>query len=96
MKQQKEVNRRKRKLPGMISREVFNLPRGSIYILADLWKAKRPLSISQIAERNGIAWKTANEHINTLKERGFIKITKTVRRTYCQIKKEFMDSIGSF
>ena len=94
MKKEKgKVNWRTRKGPGMIPRKAYGLSNGAIHILADLWKAKRPLSVSQIAERNGVAWKTANDHIESLKERGLIKTNKSVRRTYCEIKKEFIQSI---
>lgn len=92
-KSKKKVNSKKKQLPRMIPRKAFGLSNGAIHILADLWKAKRPLSVSQIAERNNIVWKTANEHVKSLKKRGLIKTKKSVRRTYCEIKKEFMQSI---
>ena len=92
-KSKKKSNLKKRKTPKMIPRKAFGLSNGAIHVLADLWKAKRPLSVSQIAERNNIVWKTANDHVESLKKRGLIKTKKSVRRTYCEIKKEFMRDI---
>ena len=71
------------------------LTRNSKIILADLFKAKRPLSIKKIAERNSIAWKTANENIIRLEKRGAIKCRRTIRKTSCdlteQLRKELKD-----
>jgi DNA-binding transcriptional regulator GbsR (MarR family) len=60
------------------------LSKTSIDILADIVKAKRPLSVSKIAERTGFSWKTTNEHIKKLKTRRLIECNKTKRRNYCK------------
>ncbi len=54
------------------------LTRNSKIILADLFKAKRPLSIQQISKRNKIAWKTASDNAKKLEVRKLIdcKFTK--------------------
>ena len=49
------------------------LTRNSKIILADLAKAKRPLSIKQISERNKIAWKTASDNSKILEKRNLIR-----------------------
>ena len=64
------------------------LTRNSKLILADIFRAKRPLSIKQIADRNKIAWKTANENIKKLEGRGAIKCKRTIRKTSCNLTKE--------
>lgn len=64
------------------------LTRNSKIILADIFRAKRPLSIKQIASRNNIAWKTANENIRRLEKRGAIKCRRTIRKTSCDLTKE--------
>ncbi len=46
------------------------LPRNAKIILADLARARRPLSVRKIAERNKIAWKTASDNIGRLERRG--------------------------
>lgn len=63
------------------------LTRNSKIILADLLRARRPLSIKKIAERNNIAWKTANENIRKLEKRGAIKCNRTIRKTSCDLTK---------
>jgi len=64
------------------------LTRNSKIILADLFRAKRPLSIKRIAERNGLAWKTANDNIKRLETRKAVKCKRSIRKTSCQITKE--------
>ncbi len=49
-----------------------SLTRNSKIILADLFMAKRPLSVRKIAERNKIAWKTASDNLKKLERRGLV------------------------
>ena len=49
------------------------LTRNSKIILADLARARRPLSIKQISERNRIAWRTASDNTIKLEKRKLIK-----------------------
>lgn len=64
------------------------LTKNSKLILADLFRAKRPLSISRIAERNRVTWKTADNSIKRLESKGFVNCKRSVRRTYCTVSRE--------
>ena len=66
------------------------LPRRGIKILANLCKAKRPLSIKSISERTEMSWKTVDDHIKTLEKRKLIKCERSKRRTYCTVNKEVL------
>jgi len=46
-------------------------------IIADLARAKRPLSINQLASRNSLAWKTVSENAQILEKRKIIKCNFT-------------------
>ncbi|MEK6927098.1 MAG: hypothetical protein AABX11_01565 [Nanoarchaeota archaeon] len=61
------------------------LPNNALRILADLTKARRPMSIKQIADRNNVYWKTANENIKKLETRKLILCSHGTRRNYCKI-----------
>lgn len=63
----------------------MELTRNSKIILADLVRAKRPLSIRQIAQRNNVAWKTAKDNVDKLKRRGAVNCKITKRKTYCEV-----------
>lgn len=70
------------------------LTRNSKIILADLFRARRPLSIKKIAERNDIQWKTANKNISLLEKRRLVSCSRTTRRTYCQVNKNIRKMFG--
>ena len=69
------------------------LTRNSKLILADMIRARRPLSVRSIASRNNVAWKTASNNIKALKTRGLVSCKVSKRRTYCMpsnnVKKSF-------
>ncbi len=69
------------------------LKRNSILILANMIKAKRPLPVRKIAERNNISWKTANDNIKILEKRGLVKCEKSKRRNYCQVSKRLLEEL---
>ena len=71
----------------------IRLTRNSKLIIADLFRAKRPLSIKKIAERNGIAWKTANENIKRLERRFIVKCDRTRRKTSCKLTKRAIEDL---
>lgn len=71
-----------------------HLTRNSKLILADLFRARRPLSIKRIAERNRMAWKTANENIRRLEGRGVVKCKRSVRKTSCSITPKVRKRLG--
>ena len=71
------------------------LPRNAKIILADLYRARRPLSIKRIAERNRIAWKTANENIKRLERREAVKCSRTRRKTSCSVTSKIRKRLGS-
>ncbi len=60
------------------------LTRNSKLILADMIRARRPLSVRSIANRNNVAWKTASNNIKALKTRGLVNCKVSKRRTYCE------------
>jgi len=80
--------KKRNELPAMIPRKAFGMSRNSLYILADLFRAKRPLSVKRVAERNNISWKTADNNVKKLEKRGLVKCKRSKRRTYCEIAKE--------
>ncbi len=49
------------------------LTKNSKRILADLFRARRPLSVKKIAERNEVAWQTAKDNIERLEKKGLVK-----------------------
>jgi len=67
------------------------LTRSSKIILTDLFRARRPLSVKKIAERNEMSWKTANDNIKRLENKGLVKCKRSERRTYCQITRPVRD-----
>lgn len=71
-----------------------SLPNNAIKILADLARARRPLSVKRIAERNKIAWKTANTNIKKLERRGAVKCERSTRRTYCKVTRQVKRDLG--
>lgn len=87
------ANKKSTGMLGLVPEEIIGLKKTSIQILGDLWRANRFLSLSQIAERNNIGWKTANENTKKLEARGLVDSKKSIRRKYFKIKKSFRDSI---
>lgn len=70
------------------------LTRNSKIIVADLIRARRPLAIRRIAERNSIAWKTAKDNIKRLERRGIVKCRRSIRRTYCELTRQAKKDLG--
>lgn len=70
------------------------LTRNSKIIVADLFRARRPLAVRRIAERNNIAWKTANDNIKRLEGRGIVKCKRSTRRTYCELTPQAKRDLG--
>lgn len=67
------------------------LPKNARLILVDLCRARRPLPVKQIAERNDIHWKTANENIKRLEKSRLVKCTRSKNRTMCEPSKAVQD-----
>jgi len=70
------------------------ISRNRLLILADLYKANRPLSIKQISQRNKVTWKTANSSIKKLEEKRLVSCDRSKRRTYCKVSNEALKSLG--
>lgn len=64
------------------------LTKSGLKIIANLHRAKRPLSIKRISERTNLSWKTCNDNIKKLEQRKILSCERTKRRTYCKITKE--------
>jgi Mn-dependent DtxR family transcriptional regulator len=64
------------------------LRKSGIKVLANLCKAKRPLSVKRISERTDLSWKTVNDNIKLLEKRKLIKCERSARRTYCKVRPE--------
>lgn len=60
-------------------------------ILADLYKARRPLTMKQISERTGISWITVKTEISKLHEERKISPKRKGSRVYWEIS---TDSVG--
>ena len=69
------------------------ISRKILLLVADLYKAKRPLTVTQIAKRNGLAWKTANGYVKFLEKAEWIVCTRTKRRTYCELQSDIRKSM---
>ena len=59
-------------------------------IFVDIIKAKRPLSIKQIAQRLGITWPTTKKHIEKLQKLNVLENDKTIRKNRIKIKPDFI------
>ncbi len=64
------------------------LPRNAKLILVDLCRARRPLSVRRISERNDVHWKTANDNIQRLEKQGLVSCERGKNRTMCQPSKK--------
>jgi len=51
-------------------------------ILESMWKAQRKLTTKQIAERLGITWKTAKNHLKDLEKKKLITHDEMSNKTY--------------
>jgi biotin operon repressor len=60
-----------------------------INILADLYRANRFVSVTQLAMRLGYSWITINKYVWRLKKKGVVITDKTPRRTYVAIDPEY-------
>ena len=74
--------------------EKEKLTNNAIKILADLFRARRPLSIKKIASRNDIHWKTASDNIKRLESRKLVKCERTRMKTSCQVTKRTRRALG--
>lgn len=59
-------------------------------IFANLIRAKRSLSVKQIAMHAGISWLTANIHVQKMAKLNILFIKKTVRKNRVQINPKFI------
>ncbi|MEN7982610.1 MAG: hypothetical protein ABFQ65_04130 [Nanoarchaeota archaeon] len=51
-------------------------------ILASLYRARRPVSMSQLVSRTGYAWNTIKNNVKVLEDRGVVIVKRSTRRSY--------------
>lgn len=62
-------------------------------IFADLFKARRPLSVGKIATRTDLSWKTVKDHVEKLEKLKVLNIEKTIRKNRVKIDPKFISEL---